>query len=64
MQWIDEIPVWGQPDQGAVRQIKRVRDWGAARVALMADHHLGNSQPFVQFIQAPDVGASSGARSV
>jgi tRNA-splicing ligase RtcB len=45
MQWIDEIPVWGQPDQGAVRQIKRVRDCGAARVALMADHHLGYSQP-------------------
>lgn len=45
MQWIDEIPVWGEPDPGAVRQIRRVRDCGAARVALMADHHLGYSQP-------------------
>lgn len=45
MRLIDGMPVWGHPDRGAVRQLRRVRDCGAARVALMADHHLGYSQP-------------------
>lgn len=38
MKLIDEIPVWGDPDAGAVEQIKRVAETAGA-VALMADHH-------------------------
>lgn len=45
MRLIDGIPVFGDPLENAVAQIKRVRDHGAQRVALMADHHLGYSQP-------------------
>lgn len=45
MQLIDGIPVFGEPLANAVAQIRRVRDCGAVRVALMADHHLGYSQP-------------------
>ena len=45
MQLTNGIPVWGEPDPGAVEQMKRVKDCGAERVALMADHHLGYSQP-------------------
>jgi tRNA-splicing ligase RtcB len=45
VQLIDGIPVFGEPIANAVAQIRRVRDCGAARVALMADHHLGYSQP-------------------
>ncbi len=45
MQLIDGIPVFGDPLANAVAQIQKVRDHGAARVALMADHHLGFSQP-------------------
>lgn len=44
MKLIDEIPVWGDPDAGAVEQIKRVAETAAA-VALMADHHKGYSMP-------------------
>ncbi|MBI3964688.1 MAG: RtcB family protein, partial [Chloroflexi bacterium] len=43
---IDGIPVWGDPDPGAVEQIKRcVQEGHAAAGALMADHHKGYSQP-------------------
>jgi len=45
VQLIDGIPVFGDPLANAVEQIKKVRDHGAERVALMADHHLGYSQP-------------------
>ena len=45
MQTIDGVPVFGEPLQNAVDQILRVREHGADRVALMADHHLGYSQP-------------------
>ena len=44
MQLIDGVPVWGDPDAGAVEQIKRVAET-AESVALMADHHLGYSMP-------------------
>lgn len=45
MRLIDDIPVWGDPiDEGALKQIQTcARD--AARVALMADHHLGYAVP-------------------
>src|ERR1700737_3801959 len=44
MQLIDNIPVWGTPDEGAVSQIKTCAKT-ADRVALMADHHKGYAVP-------------------
>jgi hypothetical protein len=38
MKLIDGIPIWGTPDEGAVRQIKTCAKT-ADTVALMADHH-------------------------
>ena len=43
-QTIDGVPVWGKPQEEAVRQIK-VCQQTAERSALMADHHLGYSMP-------------------
>ncbi len=43
-QIIDGVPVWGEPLQNAVDQIANCKK-GAARVALMADHHLGYAVP-------------------
>lgn len=40
MQFLDNIPVWGTPDPGAVSQIKTCA-LTADKVALMADHHKG-----------------------
>ncbi len=46
MRFIDGIPVWGDPvDEGALAQITRCRDLGAAHVAMMADHHKGYAVP-------------------
>lgn len=45
MQIIDNIAVFGEPIQNAVDQMKNVLAKGAARAALMADHHLGYSVP-------------------
>src|SRR5258705_8140796 len=44
MQFIDGIPVWGNPEQGAVSQIKMCART-ADKVALMADHHKGYAVP-------------------
>jgi len=44
MQMIDNIPVWGAPDEGALSQIKTCAKT-ADRVALMADHHKGYAVP-------------------
>jgi tRNA-splicing ligase RtcB len=44
MELIDNIPVWGTPDDGAVKQIANCRK-DAVHVALMADHHLGYAVP-------------------
>lgn len=44
MKWIDGIPVFGEPDPGAIAQIKtcaKTADW----CALMADHHKGYAVP-------------------
>lgn len=41
---IDGIPVWGEPLQNAVDQMKRCQRT-AYRAALTADHHVGFSQP-------------------
>ena len=44
MQHIDNIPVWGAPDEGAVSQIKTCAK-DSAHCALMADHHKGYAVP-------------------
>jgi tRNA-splicing ligase RtcB (3'-phosphate/5'-hydroxy nucleic acid ligase) len=44
MKLIDNIPVWGPPDAGAMSQIKTCART-ADRVALMADHHKGYAVP-------------------
>src|SRR5215475_13686781 len=44
MQFIDNIPIWGAPDPGAVSQIKTCA-LTADKVALMADHHKGYAVP-------------------
>lgn len=45
-QVIDGVRVWGTPDPGAVAQaVNCARAGAVAAVALMADHHLGYSQP-------------------
>lgn len=44
MELIDNIPVWGSPDEGAMSQI-RTCALTADRVALMADHHKGYAVP-------------------
>ena len=41
---LDGIPVWGDPDAGAVAQMRRCAE-RAERAALMADHHLGYAVP-------------------
>ncbi|HWI60277.1 MAG TPA: RtcB family protein [Symbiobacteriaceae bacterium] len=43
---IDGVRVWGEPQEGAVQQAVQCSWVGdVAAVALMADHHLGYSQP-------------------
>jgi tRNA-splicing ligase RtcB len=44
VQLIENIPVWGTPDEGALRQIKTCAKT-ADKVALMADHHKGYAVP-------------------
>jgi len=44
MKFIDNIPVWGEPQEGAIAQIKTCA-LTADRVALMADHHKGYAVP-------------------
>ena len=45
MQIIDDIPVWGEPLETALEQIKTCRDEKTIGAALMADHHQGYSMP-------------------
>ena len=44
MQLIDNIPVWGLPDEGSLSQIKTCAKT-ADKVALMADNHKGYAVP-------------------
>lgn len=44
MNFVDGIPIWGAPDEGAVSQIKTCAKT-ADKVALMADHHKGYAVP-------------------
>lgn len=59
MQLIDNIPVWGQPDEGALTQIK-VCSKTADKVALMADHHKGYSVPIGGVVAYKDCISPSG----
>jgi tRNA-splicing ligase RtcB len=47
MQIIDGIPVWGEPLEEAVNQMKEVcsNEKAPCFTALMADHHVGYSVP-------------------
>lgn len=44
MRFIENIPIWGTPDEGALSQIKTCA-LTADKVALMADHHKGYAVP-------------------
>lgn len=46
MKYIDNIPVWGNPDQSSIDQMKTALEHPqAVHGALMADHHLGYGVP-------------------
>jgi tRNA-splicing ligase RtcB len=60
MEYIDGIPVWGDPvDEGALRQIK-VCARTADHVALMADHHKGYAVPIGGVVAYTDQISPSG----
>jgi tRNA-splicing ligase RtcB len=59
MQLIDDIPVWGPPDEGALNQIKNCAKT-ADRVALMADHHKGYAVPIGGVVAYKDSISPSG----
>src|SRR5437667_11357698 len=59
MQFIDNIPVWGAPDPGAVSQIKTCART-ADKVALMADHHKGYAVPIGGVVAYKDAISPSG----
>ena len=59
MQLIDNIPVWGPPEESALRQIKTCAKT-ADRVALMADHHKGYAVPIGGVVAYKDSISPSG----
>jgi len=59
MQFIDNIPIWGAPDPGAVSQIKTC-SLTADKVALMADHHKGYAVPIGGVVAYKDAISPSG----
>lgn len=59
MQKIDGVPVWGEPIEDAVKQIKTCAK-GAAAAALMADHHPGYSMPIGGVVAYKDAVSPSG----
>lgn len=44
-QLIQNIPVWGEPDPGAIDRNRQLRPHTGEAAALMADHHLGYAVP-------------------
>lgn len=62
MQIIDGIPVWGEPLQNAVDQMKNCMrpENGAVKAALMADHHLGYAVPIGGVLAYRDAISPSG----
>lgn len=60
MEFINGIPVWGDPvDNGALRQIQNCAK-DAIQVALMADHHLGYAVPIGGVVAYEDAISPSG----
>jgi len=59
VQFIDNIPVWGSPEQGALSQIKACAKT-ADKVALMADHHKGYAVPIGGVVAYKDSISPSG----
>jgi tRNA-splicing ligase RtcB len=59
MKFIDNIPVWGDPQPNAVEQMKNALKSGGEG-ALMADHHLGYSVPVGGVIAYSDKVSPSG----
>lgn len=59
MRLVDGIPIWGQPEAGAVSQIKTCA-LTADRVALMADHHKGYAVPIGGVVAYKDAISPSG----
>jgi len=59
MRLIDNIPVWGPPDEGALSQIKTCAKTGD-KVALMADHHKGYAVPIGGVVAYKDRVSPSG----
>ena len=59
MQFLDNIPIWGTPDPGAVSQIKTCA-LTADKVALMADHHKGYAVPIGGVVAYKDAISPSG----
>lgn len=61
MKKIDGIPVWGEPLQNAVDQMKTCMEHDRAIAgALMADHHLGYAMPIGGVIAYEDAVSPSG----
>jgi tRNA-splicing ligase RtcB len=59
MRLIDNIPVWGSPDKGALSQIRTCAKT-ADKVALMADHHKGYAVPIGGVVAYKDSISPSG----
>ena len=60
MQWIDDVPVFGDPiDPEALQQIQRCRATADA-AALMADHHIGYAVPIGGVVVYKDALSPSG----
>ncbi|MDE2098327.1 MAG: RtcB family protein, partial [Patescibacteria group bacterium] len=59
MRFIDGIPVWGEPDAGAMSQIKTCAQT-ADHVALMADNHKGYAVPIGGVVAYHDAVSPSG----
>jgi len=57
--FVDGIPIWGTPDEGAVSQIKTCAKT-ADKVALMADHHKGYAVPIGGVVAYKDAISASG----
>jgi tRNA-splicing ligase RtcB (3'-phosphate/5'-hydroxy nucleic acid ligase) len=59
MKLVGNIAVWGEPEEGAMRQIKVCAET-ADRVALMADHHKGYAVPIGGVLAYKDAISPSG----
>ena len=59
MRLIDNIPVWGEPDEGALSQIRTCAKT-AVHCAMMADHHKGYAVPIGGVVAYRDAVSPSG----